>query len=151
MDQAIPISVSDGSLVDAGESLAAPEHLIHGGAPEEIVEAARALSTQGRRDLAIETLRQGIMAHPRSPELLSPLADLLSRAGAFEEADLYFRQALESGPRVVDAWHRQGLHLARQGIGAGARLSYEEVVRLDSPSLPTWASGRRRSPRSAAR
>ncbi|HYR68748.1 MAG TPA: tetratricopeptide repeat protein, partial [Candidatus Dormibacteraeota bacterium] len=124
MDQAIPISVSEGRLeddaVDGAESVAMPKQLIRSGAgSEEILEVARTFSTQGRRDLAIDTLRQGILAHPRSPELLSLLGDLLSRAGAFEEADLYFRRALESGFQVVEAWYRQGLHLARQGIGNG--------------------------------
>ena len=90
MDRAIPISVPEGTLAGAesarAESLTVAENLARGAAdPEHALQAARIFSLEGKRDRAIEILRQGTLAHPRHVGLLGTLADLLSRGGAFEE------------------------------------------------------------------
>src|SRR5882762_6528145 len=101
------------------ESLALAEQLVRGSSdPDQVREAARIFALEGRRDRAIDVLRQGTLTHPRHSAMLASLADLLSRTGGFEEADLYFQKALESDPVKVETWYLRGLHHGRQGNAA---------------------------------
>ena len=93
MDRAWPVALPEQPLsvaeTERAETGAASAALAEGGSDaDRILEAARAHARESRRDVAIETLRKGILAHPRSADMLSTLGDLLSRTGAFEEADL---------------------------------------------------------------
>ena len=120
----MPMTMSDAPLgasqAGSEESLALAENLARGSSePEQIREAARIFALEGRRDRAIDVLRQGILTHSRHAGLLVSLADLLSRSGTFEEADLYFQKALESGAEAADVWYLRGLHHGRQGRTAG--------------------------------
>src|SRR5258705_13902696 len=116
-----------GSEPGRAESLALAENLARGsGDAEHVLQAARIFALEGQRDRAVETLRKGILADPRHVGLLSFLADLLSRAGSFEEADRYFAQSLEQAPSDGETRYRQGLHFARQGRWTEARGAYEE-------------------------
>src|SRR5213594_4860134 len=93
------------------ESLALAENLARGSSdPEQAREAARIFALEGLRERAIGVLRQGILTHPRHAKLLASLADLLSRSGTFEEADLYFQGAIESDPTDAEARYLHGLH-----------------------------------------
>src|SRR5262245_45963079 len=141
----MPVAMTDAPLgaAHAGseESLALAEHLARGSSePEAVREAARLFALEGRRDRAIDVLRQGILTHPRDADLLTALADLLSRAGSFEEADLYFQKSLESEPALVDGWYLRGLHHGRQGKIAEAARAYEEAVRLAPRHAKAWVN-----------
>ncbi|TMQ62096.1 MAG: tetratricopeptide repeat protein, partial [Candidatus Eisenbacteria bacterium] len=145
MDRALPMAMSDAHLraPQAGgeESLALAENLARGSSdPEQAREAARIFALEGLRERAIDVLRQGILTHPRHSEMLASLADLLSRTGTFEEADLYFGKALESEPKNVETWYLQGLHHGRQGHVAPAQAAYEEVVRLKPDHVKAWVN-----------
>ncbi|HZI89691.1 MAG TPA: hypothetical protein VFD83_04480, partial [Candidatus Polarisedimenticolia bacterium] len=93
MDRAVPLGMADAPLgashAGSEESLALAENLARASDPEQTREAARIFALEGRRERAIDVLRQGILTHPRHPGLNASLADLLSRGGTFEEADLY--------------------------------------------------------------
>src|SRR5262245_41436399 len=105
-----------------------------------MLQAARFFALEGLRDRAIDTLRQAILANPRDVELLSLLADLLSRSGAFEESDRVFRQALDLDAGHAETWYRHGLHAGRQGHLAEARTSYGEAVAKDPRHVRAWVN-----------
>src|SRR5882672_4905744 len=141
----MPMAISDAplgaSLAGSEESLALAENLARGSSdPEQIREAARIFALEGRRDRAIDVLRQGTLTHPRHAGMLASLADLLSRTGSFEEADLYFQKALESDAVHVEGWYLRGLHQGRQGLLGPAQASYEEVVRLSPDHVKAWVN-----------
>ena len=144
MDRALPLSLRDGALSGSEsreESLALAETLVPSTAdPEQVREAARIFAAQNRPERAIETLRQGILTHPRQADLLVLLGDLLSRSGAHDEAGLYLRQAVELEPQSADASFRLGLHHARRGHAEAARASYETTVRLDPAHVRAWVN-----------
>ena len=151
MDRALPISFSETTLHSdderGAEGLALAESLARGsGEPDAVLQAARLFALEGRRERAVELLRQAILAHPRHPEILGLLADLLSRSGAFEEAELTFRLAIESAPDRAETWYRRGLHHARQGQLPTAREAYGSGL----PGAPeNGAPALHRSPRTS--
>src|SRR5436853_1099798 len=122
------------------ESLALAENLARASDPEQTREAARIFALEGRRDRAIDVLRQGTLTQPRHAGLNAALADLLSRSGTFEEADLFFQTSLESDPERVETWYLRGLHHGRQGGLAESARSYEEVVRRDPGHVKAWVN-----------
>ena len=144
MDRALPMAIPKSPLgtADHGEErLALAENLVRGSVgPEQSLQAARIFALEGRRDRAVEVLRQGILTHPQESAMLTLLADLLSRSGTFEEADLYFRRAIESEPGNPEHWYRRGLHDGRRGQMAHARTAYEEAVRLDPRLVRGWVN-----------
>jgi len=145
VDRAIPISFTDTALhsddAPSAEGLALAESLARGsGEPDAVLQAARIFALEGRRERAIELLRQATLAHPRHPEILELLADLLSRGGTFEEADLSFRLAVESAPDRAETWYRRGLHHARQGQSPAAREAYEKATGLDPSHVKGWVN-----------
>src|SRR2546427_13168180 len=94
----MPMAISDAPLgashAGSEESLALAENLARGSSdPEQVREAARIFALEGHRGRAIDVLRQGILTHPRRADMLTFLADLLSRTRTFEEADLSFQRA----------------------------------------------------------
>lgn len=141
MPMAIPDSPLGASHAGSEESLALAENLARGSSdPEQIREAARIFALEGHRERAIDVLRQGILTHSRHAALLASLADLLSRTGSFEEADLYFAKSLESDPGSVEAHYGSGLHHGRQGRIGKAAEAYEEAVRLKPDHVKAWVN-----------
>src|SRR2546426_4100358 len=141
----MPMTMTDAPLggvhAASEESPALAERLARGSSePEQMREAARIFALEGRRDRAADVLRQGILTHPRHAGMLAALADLLSRAGTFEEADLYFQKSLESEPTLVEAWYLRGLHHGRQGHAMEASTAYEEAVRLEPRHVKAWVN-----------
>src|SRR5205814_6141353 len=123
------------------ESLVLAERLAQGASdPEQVREAARLFSLEGHRERAIDVLRQGILTHPRHADLLALLADLLSRSGSFEEADLSFQNAMECDPGSAEVRYLEGLHHGRQGRLATAQTAYEEAVRLRPAHVKAWVN-----------
>ena len=91
------------------EAASAPER------PELVVRQSLALWAAGRREEAIDSLRDGIRVNPECAELHFQLGTLLAAAERFDEAELRFTQTLNLDPDHTDALVNVGLCCAVRG------------------------------------
>src|SRR5439155_22464357 len=132
---AIPDASLGAASARSEESLVLAERLAQGASdPEQGRVAARLFSLEGHRARAIDVLRQGILTHPRHPDLNALLADLLSRSGSFEEADLCFQRAVECDPGNAEVRYLEGLHHGRQGHLPAAQSSMKRRCGFRPPT-----------------
>jgi tetratricopeptide (TPR) repeat protein len=108
---------------------------LHQRFPEDMsVRARMRLAYERRKNARIERLRAELSAHPRSPELLEELGDLLLADGKLEEAVVEFQKAAHIGPEYRRARAKLAFCLARKGLHAESDEAYAETEL--QPSLP---------------
>jgi predicted O-linked N-acetylglucosamine transferase (SPINDLY family) len=98
----------------------------------ELLTAAALHYQSGRRDLAIECLRQALRLQPSVPEVHNNLGITLAQDGQLAEAEASFRTAVRLKPDYADAHNNLGNTLRQQGRLAEAQDHLLEAVRLRS-------------------
>ena len=100
----------------------------------DLVEARVARSeidrVTGRSDRAIAELKQVVARRPNWDEGCVQLAATYRDAGRLPEAERWFRRAVELRPESWSNWNNLGSLLVRKGDYPGARLAFEQIVRL---------------------
>jgi tetratricopeptide (TPR) repeat protein len=108
------------------------QHPDHG---PTLVYLGELLARQGKTAEALEHLRRGVQAQPGNGLYQYTLGELLARSGASpDEAILHLRKAVQLLPQHAGAHYTLGVLLARGGERAGAKVEFEQAVKL-SPQL----------------
>src|SRR5437660_1151870 len=114
----IPDAPLGASHAGSEESLALAENLARGASdPEQTREAARIFALEGRRDRAIDVLRQGTLTQPRHSGLNAALAE--------------FRRAVDLDPESSESHFNLGWALLAEDELIQAETTLMESVRLD--------------------
>ena len=90
---------------------------------------ALAAVERGQLELADRCLRTWLQHHPEAVEARGLLADLLSRARRFDEAEALFQSALDTSPTNLVLRTRYAHHRGRQGHFDEAHTIFADVAR----------------------
>ncbi len=93
------------------------------------------LGRQGKTAEALDHLRRGVQAQPANGLYQYTLGELLAKGGeAADEAIIHLRKAVQLLPQHAGAHYTLGVLLARGGERTGAKVEFEQAVKL-SPQL----------------
>jgi len=93
--------------------------------PTALAEAA-----VGRPELGRQLAEEGMRLYPHIPELILHLGALRERAGVAEEAEVFYRRAVEEAPELPQARKALGDALYRRGAYEEATEQYRRAIEL---------------------
>src|SRR3954470_21674273 len=134
-DPNAPASAAASSTPTALPASAAPLPSTIGTSPTRMLQGAKGDYDRGDYTLAITGFEQVIKTYPDSEAAIDAYywtGESLLYLNRNAEAIAAFNQALQKGPRsryAPDSLYKRGVAQEKQGDLAGARLSYEQVVR----------------------
>lgn len=98
------------------------------------------LMLAGEADAAEACYRQALSLLPDFSEVLSNLALLRERAGAFEEAEACYRRAIATNPACVQNYLNLGVMLSKGKRFAEAEAVYQQALSRAPSAAPAWSN-----------
>ncbi len=107
------------------------------GNAEMRLDLAELLAQLGREEDALVWLRE-VTTTSASPEFLSKLGDCQVRLGQLDLAAETFAKALESSPKTITLWIKQGEVQLQQQAYEACEASVRKALELDANNIQAW-------------
>ena len=139
----LPVLEEALALVQSGDLASAVELLegfvdAHPDDANALAYLARAYLRQGRGQLALATVREGLAEHPENRQLLHCLADVQETLGDRAAARSALTRAVSADPNDLDAWKALGRLAREAGDHPEAVDSLKRVLALDQRDAEVW-------------
>ena len=104
----------------------------------DIICSANRLEQEGSIDGAIATLERELTAHDNHEEMLYQLGNLHFKNGDLDEADRYYRWAIERNAHSFRSLNNLGILLQKQGRLEDAIISFNRALEINSKYERAW-------------